>query len=335
MKFLFLLIMVVSFCTNAVAQDINFSQFYELPLLRNPALAGFYEGDVRATAAYRNQWNSVTVPYVTQALGVELRLTRNENAGAQVSVGLQLTNDVAGDSKLGKTQVLPVLAIHKRIDELSNTYISLGFMGGPVQQRFDPTKLSFDDQFVNGAYSATNPTQQTFTNTNKTYYDASVGLVLSSTLANDVKYYLGAALYHVHKPKVAFATNSDIQLNRKITFNAGLSAPFSDYNTLTLYADYFRQGGNSQAQGGFMYKHDLVQMDDQEAISLSLGSFLRWNDAVIPMIKLDYYELGIGITYDANISKLKSASQSRGSYEVTLTYRNFLNNRRGIPCPGF
>ncbi len=39
-------------------QDINFSQFYELPLLRNPALAGIFNGNVRFTAAYRNQWES-------------------------------------------------------------------------------------------------------------------------------------------------------------------------------------------------------------------------------------------------------------------------------------
>ena len=35
-------------------------------------------------------------------------------------------------------------------------------MGGPVMQRFDPSKLSFDDQFVNGSYSSSNPTKQIF-----------------------------------------------------------------------------------------------------------------------------------------------------------------------------
>ena len=39
----------------------------------------------------------------------------------------------------------------------------LAFMGGRVNESFDPTKLQFDDQFVNGAYSESNPTNQTST----------------------------------------------------------------------------------------------------------------------------------------------------------------------------
>ena len=56
---LFLLILFNS-TTAKAQQDINFSQFYELPLLRNPALAGIFNGNVRFTGAYRNQWESVT-----------------------------------------------------------------------------------------------------------------------------------------------------------------------------------------------------------------------------------------------------------------------------------
>lgn len=42
-------------CNVVIGQDLHFSQFYEAPLLRNPALAGLYEGDVRIQGVYRNQ----------------------------------------------------------------------------------------------------------------------------------------------------------------------------------------------------------------------------------------------------------------------------------------
>jgi hypothetical protein len=61
-----LLIYILLQCgTINYAQDISFSQFYDQPLLRNPALAGIFTGDVRFTASYRNQWQSVTIPYRT------------------------------------------------------------------------------------------------------------------------------------------------------------------------------------------------------------------------------------------------------------------------------
>ncbi|HEX2532431.1 MAG TPA: type IX secretion system membrane protein PorP/SprF, partial [Chitinophagaceae bacterium] len=110
--------------TGAAAQDINFSQFYELPLLRNPALAGFYKGDIRVTSAFRNQWSAVTVPYQTAALGTELKFGAGPNTNDYWSLGLQLTNDLAGDSRLGKTQILPVLTYHKSLNGEEDTYLS-------------------------------------------------------------------------------------------------------------------------------------------------------------------------------------------------------------------
>ena len=70
-----IIIFIIAF--SAYSQDINFSQFYELPLLRNPGLAGNFSGDFRITASYRNQWESVTVPYRTMTLGAEYKLPQN------------------------------------------------------------------------------------------------------------------------------------------------------------------------------------------------------------------------------------------------------------------
>jgi type IX secretion system PorP/SprF family membrane protein len=336
MKKLFSILLISSVFT-AQSQDINFSQFYEMPLLRNPSLTGFYKGDIRVTGAYRSQWGSVSgVPFKTQALGGEFKFTINEYSNDYLSVGLQLTNDIAGDSKLGRTQVLPTVAFHKNLDENSDTYLSIGLMGGIVQQRFDPSKLTFDDQFVNGAYSPTNPTQQVFNNTNVTYWDAAIGMLYSSEYDN-VKYYFGASYFHLNSPKVAFSQDKDIKLNRKIMVNGGLTAPLSAYDRMILYIDAFLQGGHHQAQGGVIFKHDIVQFDDDETTSISGGCFLRWNDAVIPMMKIDMHRFGIGMSYDVNISKLKAASQLRGGFEISMSYRSFLHIRNSsgdkMRCP--
>lgn len=309
---------------GANAQDINFSQFYELPLLRNPSLAGDFRGDLRITSAFRTQWNSVTVPYQTQGLGAEIKLS-GQNSETYVSAGLQITNDVAGDSKLGKTQFLPMVAVHIPVG-INNSYFSAGFLGGFVQQRFDPSKLSFDDQFVNGAYSATNPTRQSFSSTNVTYFDLAAGLKFSSITGEDTRYYIGAGAFHASgKTKVAFDPTKDIRLNRKYVFNGGISFPTGDDDRVILYMDYFIQGGNQLGQGGLLYKHDFEREDNDFSFSMAAGGMLRWNDAVIPVIKLDYYNWSAGFTYDINISKLVKASVARGGFELTLSYSNFLN----------
>ena len=86
-----------------------------------------------------------------------------------------------------------------------------------------------------------------------------------------------------------------------------------------------------------MFKHDIFQEDEDFTFSLSGGGMLRWNDAIIPVVKLDYYGWAVGLTYDVNISKLKPASHLRGAYELTLSYSSFLNINNSsaskVKCP--
>ena len=320
---------------RAGGQDINFSQFYELPMLRNPALAGIFAGDFRISGAYRNQWESVTVPYRTFGVGAEYKKPLGPNSDDFITMGAQATNDVAGDSRLSRSQVLPLLNYHKSVN---GGYISAGFMGGAVFQRFDPSKLSFDDQFVSGAYSSSNPTRQVFSNSATMYWDASAGLSFSGMTGEKIHYYLGFGLFHITKPKVAFQKQYDVVLNRKWIINAGFSAAMSETDKLTMYGDYFVQGGSRLGQGGVIYSHDLAESEN-EKISISGGLLYRWNDAMVPLIKLDYDKLGIGITYDVNTSKLKSASQYRGGFELTLSYKAYRNTDNStankVKCPLF
>ncbi len=330
------LIILSSLVTTAVAQDLNFSQFYELPLLRNPALAGIYTGDFRATSAFRSQWGSVTVPYTSQALSLEMKTGVSQASDNYFSVGMQMTRDMAGDSKFGKTQLLPMIAFHKIMSAERDAYLTLAFMGGVVQQRFDPTQLRFDDEFQNGVYIPRS-TSQIFTQTQLNYLDASVGLSFASEFNNGIRYYIGGGLFHFTSPKVAFYQQDEIRLSRKYIANAGFSLPISDYQNFIVYMDYFQQGGFSQGQGGFLYRNELWSEDEDRVVSLTGGAIFRWNDAVIPVVRLDYHKIGIGLSYDANFSKLRTASQLRGGFELTLSFKSHLNIRNSslekTKCP--
>jgi type IX secretion system PorP/SprF family membrane protein len=336
LNLLFIMLLGSNFATG---QDINFSQFYELPLLRNPALAGIFSGDYRVTSAFRSQWQSVTVPYRTIALGLEYKKPIGQNSNDFITIGFQATDDIAGDSKLSRIQLFPVFNYHKSLNSEKDTYLSAGIMGGPVMQRFDPSELKFDDQFVNGSYSSSNPTKQVFTNTGFTYWDIAAGLNFSSIAGEDTRYYIGVGLFHFTKPKIAFQKQYDIVLNPKLVINAGLSKPLNDENKVIVYADYFMQGGARQIQGGLLLSHDFLNNDDNQKMAISGGLFYRYKDALVPVIKLDYNKLGIGVNYDVNISKLKTASQLRGSYEITISYKAFTSSQNSsvnkVRCPAF
>src|SRR4051812_30105652 len=141
MKTCFLLgLSVISF-GSIRAQDIHFSQFFEAPLLRNPSLAGIFTGDIRVQAVYRDQWNTVTTAYKTISLNAEYKMPIGK-ANDFLTLGLQVLQDKAGTISWVSTHILPAINYHKSLSDQKTSYLSLGFMGGWVQKRFDRTKMT-------------------------------------------------------------------------------------------------------------------------------------------------------------------------------------------------
>ena len=341
MKRIFLAIGVLLIISDSlVAQDFTFSQFYEMPLLRNPALAGIFTGDIRFQAGYRSQWQSIPVPFNTQVLSGEAKFPIGKQNDF-ISVGLQLAHDEAGDSKLGRTQVFPVINFHKSFND-NASYISFALMGGIVQSQFDPTKLKFDDQFVNGTYDPTNPTNQMFQKTSITHMDGGTGLAFSSTTYSGVNYYFGLGAYHLLKPKVTFFDNQNTFLSTRYVANAGVNVPTGDNNNTYFYGDYIMQGGNKQLLMGVVYCYN-IRMDDLDdpynKTALNFGMSYRWADALIPVAKIEFNKLIFGLSYDVNVSKLAAATNYKGGFELSLSYKSRLNinimKDYGAKCPKF
>lgn len=315
----------------AQAQDIHFSQFSEAPLWRNPSLAGIFTGDVRVQAVYRDQWNSVTNAYRTGSMNAEYKLPVGK-VNDFVTVGMQVLYDRAGTIGWTSTHVLPALNYHKSLSTQNNRYLSLGFMGGLVQRRFDPSKMTTNTQYDNGGLG------ENLANSQYSYLDGSVGMSYNSNLNfnPDNSFYIGAAYHHFNRPNNSFYRNATIELHPKWVFSGGLKLGVSDYAYLTLQADHSKQGGFTETMAGIMYGLKLGENPDNPAYTLHAGSFLRWNDALIPVIKIDYTPFSVALSYDVNISKLKPSSYGRGGFELSVSYIGFLKRNEGyLLCPKF
>jgi len=317
-------ILLIGFC---YAQDFTFSQFYEQPLLRNPALAGVFTGDLRVSVAYRDQWGSITVPFRTTSMSIENKIPVGKHNDV-LTIGSQMTMDGAGDIRLKRTQVMPVINFHKSLDGEKDTYLSLAFMGGPVSSQFDATQLKFGDQYVAGAYSSANVSNQTISATGYSYWDMSTGLSFSTTVGNKTHVYIAGGIAHFIKPTVhSLTTTSADFLSPKYSVNFGLNGPMGERGHFIAFADYIAQNGNHQILGGALLGIEATQYDNEEAAIFYIGSFLRWGDAVIPVVKMDFNHMSIGVSYDVNVSKLNVVSNWRGGLELTASFKGFLKIR--------
>ncbi|HEX2532998.1 MAG TPA: PorP/SprF family type IX secretion system membrane protein [Chitinophagaceae bacterium] len=318
----------------ATGQDIHFSQFFEAPLLRNPSLAGIFSGDIRVQAVYRDQWNSVTNAYKTGSFNAEYKMPVGRGDDF-VTTGLQVLYDRSGSVSWVSTHVLPALNYHKSLSPDRNRYLSLGFMGGPVNRRIDRSKMTTNSQY-DGMGDG-----ETFAAPNYTYMDAAVGLSYNSNLnANpDNNLFAGLAYHHFTRPRNSFYRNSTVTLDPKWVASAGIRFSVTPESYITLQADQTVQGPFSETVAGALYGIKLGGDLEQPLYTLHGGAFLRWNDALIPVIRLDYNPFSLSFSYDVNLSTLKTSSHGRGGFELGISYVGFLDREsssiNALYCPRF
>lgn len=335
----FSVLLITGLSTIARGQDLHFSQFYETNLLRNPALSGLFTGDYRVQMAMRSQWNSFENGYRTGSLTGEYKMQVG-TGDDYITAGIQMLYDISGAVNFSTQQFLPALNYHKSLSKERPMYLSFGVMGGLIRKSLDVSRITTDAQYQT-YYNGDLPIAENGLMPSFSTWDASAGLSFNSSFGSREKnmLFLGAAYHHLNRPQNAFYRNAGIELLPKYVFSAGVRFPVNEYSLFTLQADYATQGAWSETVAGALYSYNLSANPDNNDYILSAGAFIRWKDAVIPVIKLERQALAIAISYDVNISPLKSGSQLRSGTELTLSYAGFTrkmsSTEQKVVCPRF
>jgi type IX secretion system PorP/SprF family membrane protein len=322
------------------AQDIHFSQFFEAPLLRNPALAGLFSGDLRLQTVYRTQWQSVTVPYQTTSINGEFKLAIGKSEDF-LTIGGQILHDKAGTIALTSTHLLPTINYHKSLSAERNMYLSLGFMAGLAQRRFDMSKVTTNSQFDGTAYNGGMANGESMAKPSYSYFDGTAGMSFNTQIGQDQEnnLFIGIAYHHFNKnAKKTFYSNARTEMIPKWVYSAGVKMAATDNCYVTIHADYIKQGAYTELMAGAMLAYRLEDTENPRYY-IHGGAFIRWNDALIPVAKLEIKPLALSVSYDTNISKLSAASGTRGGFEMALAYQKYLSrdntSRNAVRCPRF
>jgi type IX secretion system PorP/SprF family membrane protein len=313
------LIICIALVNISSAQDPNFSQFFASPMTLNPALTGKFDGVFRFAANYRNQWPTINNAYTTMTASLDMGILKNRIPEVdQFGIGFMGFSDKAGAGALKNTYYAFSVAYHKGLDENGYNQIGAGFQGTFVNKRLDVTELKFQDQLTPLGF--TNVTNEVFLNNqvNLSYFDLNAGFIFNGSTNGYNNYYLGASMYHINRPKESFM-GGDFVLNPRVTIQAGGKIPVGTYNSLHLAANHSMQAKahNTMIGGAFSLN---VNNDDETPTNVYLGSWYRFQDAIIPYVGLEFLDWHLGVSYDVNTSSLKAASNSRGGVEVSLIY---------------
>ena len=338
-KYIFLLstcnlLLITCLCS----QDLHFSQFFNNPLVTNPANTGFIpDADYRIGASYRNQYSSImAVPYKTISIYGDAQVFRNKLENGWLGLGGVILRDVAGSGSLTSTKVYGSIAYHQMLG--NSSLLTAGFNVGWANKRIDQTKLKFPDQFDGKFFDSNRPTSVALTNNNVSYLDIQAGLNYAYFPTDNIYLNAGYSIQHVNRPLESFldasADTTRIAMRHIGFLNAIVK--LNDNIIINPNAYYTTQAKASELVLGLNGAYNLSGDGEKQLIG---GLYYRLGDAVIPMIGFELKNVRFTFSYDVTTSSLNKFNGYRGASEFNILKKGFYNeyngNRRETLCPTF
>ena len=299
------------------SQDIHFSQNDAIPLYLTPAAAG-EDCEYRVFFNHRNQWSSVTVPYVTFSAAADKKFSGVKFLGGHdAGAGLIISNDKAGDGEFTTTRI-DLLGAYKL--NFGNSYLkhlSLGLSVAYSRSSINFANLHFGNQFNGDRFDPAIAPNENLENDAFGYFDFAAGFYGKLNIFGYPSN-VGFSFNHINKPKQKFYGNGDARLYSRFNFFVEPQIDLNAENILYPSFYLYRQGKLAEYDLGLIWGHSFT---DAVVSNLYLGGWMRLRDAIIFKLGIDYANVTIGVSYDVNISKLRVASGGRGGIELSLIYR--------------
>lgn len=319
----------------ATAQDIHFSQYYNMPLTTNPAMTGLVNGQFRIQGIYRNQWwntgsfgkPAFSTPGVTFDMPIHFG-----NSRSGIGIGATLLNDQSGGGLLNDFHGAISLSYLRRLNK-DNHQISFG-----LEPYFWSRNFSDDMQFASDFLGSG---QQIMNARNIAVVDVNAGILYAGQILPKWRLYSGVTLYNLAQSTINVEDLAAIH-NLRYNVQMGSEVELSPQISLLPSFVFMRQLNVDQLNSGLAI---LYHMND--FTSITTGIYVRSNDwiqqlrgdAVIPYIGIDYKRIRAGLSYDYTVSDFQNQAEHAGGLELSFRYVHqvrFLDNLDKLYfCPRF
>jgi type IX secretion system PorP/SprF family membrane protein len=317
------------------AQDPNFSQFFSSPLTLNPANIGNFDGTLRISSNYRNQWPGFNNAYITSTLAADGSIFENKiSQNDRIGWGGLLMTDASGNGVLSQQSALIGLSYSKGLDENRNHVLNLGFQASYLNLRFNSDKANFEDELSPTGFDLQTAENFFLNGNRRSMFDFHSGIQYVGKLNENQLIYLGLGVYHLARPKSGLL-NLRYLTPMRYNLNTGGFTSLDQRNSIHYNVQLQKQGSFKEYIYGAAWNRILNEQQNR-SIQGYLGIWIRNNEYTIPYMGLEWNGFRMGFSYDIGISSKKSASTQYQSAEVSLIWiKGKETNINNLQCPKF
>lgn len=313
MKKIWIICVLLSVLRTSNAQDFHLSLYDSGPLFLNPAMTGLVDAKFRVHGQFRNQWSAVAFKPFTTAL------ISGDMARGKWGYGGQIINMRAGIGNYNVFQFMGSTAYSVPIDKNKHHGLSFGLQFGFTQKSVKEERYSFDNQYVavgGGTFNKDIDNSEDFKRISQILPQLNAGFMYyyskQQSLLNP---FLGVSGFNLTHSKETFFDQPN-RLPIRYTIHTGVRINITEEIYVLPKILIMKQGKATEQT----YAVDGGYYLDKGKMYFIAGFVFRAKDASIISggIKKEEYTLKLG--YDFNTSTLKTVTNRRGAYEISLTY---------------
>lgn len=294
------------------AQDIHFSQFWEPSAFANPSQIGNFDGNLKLSAQYRNQWSQFNTPVTSMFGDATFKINRDNNYFA---FSLSFLRDQLSFLSYHQLRFAGSASYQQRFSKI--ILGGIGFQAGTRLTSINYDRLTFDRQWdpSTGQFLQSNPSFENFNNRDIYTPFVSMGLSLNIQHKNILQTIDIGSMY------VAQNSGSDFVFYQPFKFSAHYHNYIKVGKNMTLMPKIglISTASANSINSGVLMKFALS--DDKDVYG---GVLYRWGidrnaDAAIPVVGAKIKNFKIGVSYDQVTSGLNQEGL-KSAYEICITY---------------
>lgn len=326
-----------------MAQDIQYTQFFNSPLTLNPSLTGFTRGSFRVGTTYRSQWfgianasffNSI---YSSPSVFFDVPIRVKNDA---IGLGGLFISDQAGSNMLRTFTGCGSFSYIKSLGKKNNHQLSAGLQLGYTNKQINAAELTFSTQFIGATFIPTMSNGENFLSTSVHLFNLNAGILWFGRINERVSMYFGSSIFNVVQPNENFLQPSKSPWFLRWNIHTGVDITLGRLVHLLPSVMYMMQTSANEMLPGLSVAYDVTPV-----ATVSIGSMVRVNDfyhanaqadAIALYGSFDYKGFKLGISYDFAVSSLRKSKSGLGALEISAIYIGKKKNKNSVIfCPLF
>lgn len=287
----------------------------------NPAYTGIFDGRMRISTDYRQQWANISTPFTTALVSVDGKLWGDEDLKqAPFNIGMQFMTDRSMKGAFSSNYITLTSAYHIPLEyEAKNTF-GLGLSLSYGSRRIDFSSLSFEQQFTSGGFDLALPSGEVALQNLKPFVTAGAGLLYCYNDISEGSFLeLGVSAFHLNKPKQSVFNDLSETVPVRYAAQASYQRYVNPKTILNIKAVYQQQAAVNYLLGG-LYITSILGDEDSDK-SIGGGLFYRTGDSFSPYLSLGFGDLQLSFSYDISTQQLNKDATKASSMEMSLQWR--------------